>query len=91
GPKIPVKIHFIGNVTSSVSSKVTSYGINNAMMEAFVKVNINVQIALPLSLEEISVMTEIPIAMKMIQGQVPNYYQKGYDRDSLLLSTPIIK
>ena len=33
GPKIPVKLNLIGDVVTGVESKVSEYGINNAMLE----------------------------------------------------------
>lgn len=89
GPSIPVKINFIGNVTSNVVSKMTDYGINSVMVSVFIKVNISAEIILPLSLEKITIITEIPLSIKMIQGKVPNYYQNGYKDNSSLLSIPI--
>lgn len=89
GPTIPVKIHFIGNVTSNVHSKMSNYGINNVLLESFIQVTVKAELILPISIESIIVETEIPISIKMIQGKVPNYYQNGYNNNSSLLSIPI--
>jgi len=33
GPKIPVKFDLVGEVIINIETKITNYGINNAMME----------------------------------------------------------
>ncbi len=87
GPKIPVKINLIGNIISGVETKVTNYGINNAMIEVYVHLQVNLQVILPFLSDTIQIDTLVPIAMKLIQGTVPEYYAGNLS--SPLLSVPI--
>ena len=87
GPKIPVKINLVGNIISGVETKVTNYGINNAMIEVYVHLQVNIQVILPFLSDTVQVDTLVPIAMKLIQGSVPNYY--GGNLSSPLLSLPV--
>lgn len=83
GPKIPVKLSLIGDITTDVKTKISDYGINNAIIEIVVNVKVTEQVILPFDYKQITVETDIPIAMKMIQGKVPNYYFNGKDVPSL--------
>lgn len=77
GPKIPVKLHLIGDIVTGVETHVTDYGINNAIIELDLVMTIHEQMVLPFSKKEIEIKESIPIAIKMIQGKVPNYYSSG--------------
>lgn len=82
GPKIPVKLSIIGDIVSTVNTKVTNYGINNAMIEVSIIVEVEEMVILPLTTKKIKVETSIPVAIKLIQGTVPNYYFNGIDKNS---------
>lgn len=89
GPSIPVRLHYIGDVTSNITTKITQYGINNALVEVGVKLEMTAQIILPFTTDKISLDCNIPLAIKMIQGKVPNYYGNGLVKDSSLYSIPL--
>ncbi len=86
-PKIPVKIHMIGNVNSNIRTKVTDYGINNALLEVYLDIEIELQVILPLLSSNIINKSSIPIAIKMINGDIPKYYSSNEKNNSL--SIPI--
>ena len=88
GPKIPVRLHYIGDVNSNITTNVTQYGINNAMVEVGVHLEMTAQIILPFITEKKILECDIPIAIKIIQGSVPNYYGNGLLKDSSLYSVP---
>ena len=88
GPKIPIKLHYVGNVNSNIVTKINSYGINNALLEIGIKLDIVAQIILPLTTKKINLECYIPIAIKVIQGTVPNYYSNGMENQSQLYSLP---
>lgn len=77
GPKIPVRFTLVGDVLSGINTKVTNYGINNALLEVSVNIKLTLKVILPTSTKEVNVETNVPIAIKMIQGNVPNYYSNG--------------
>ena len=45
------------------------------------------QVLLPFVSKKIKVSSEVPLAVKMIEGQVPNYYSTGIKENSPVIST----
>ncbi len=88
GPKVPVKLNLIGDIISDVKTKVTNYGINNALVEVSVYVQVTEQVILPFASKRMTVEMNVPVALKLVQGTVPNYYLNGVTTDSNL-SIPI--
>lgn len=88
GPKIPVKMNLIGSIISGVETKVTNYGINNALVEVYIHLQASIQVVLPLISDRIKVETDIPVAIKLIRGKIPEYYANG-NLSSPLLSIPV--
>lgn len=82
GPKIPVKLTLVGDIDSDIKTKVTDYGINNAFIEVNVYVHVVEQVILPISTKRIEVEMNVPIALKMIQGDIPEYYLNGISSQS---------
>lgn len=78
GPKIPVRFTLIGDVTTNLNSEVKEYGINNALLEVYVEIIVNFRVNLPFISNKITVSSEIPISMKIIQGGIPNFYTGGF-------------
>ena len=77
GPKIPVKLDFIGDVEVDVKTDLKDYGINNAIVSISLKIIINEQVIMPYMTKQIKVESNVPIAIKIIQGNIPNYYFNG--------------
>ena len=78
GPKIPVKINLIGNVVSS------------ALIEIYANVEITEEVIIPFQTERIKITNNIPVAIKIINGSVPDYYSDGkLNSSSNILSLPI--
>ena len=77
GPKIPIKVILIGDVNSTISNNVKDYGINNALIEVKVNVNVSVLVSVLLNSKKVNVNISRVIAMKIIQGDIPNYYLAG--------------
>ena len=88
GPKIPVKLSLIGDIVSNVKTKVTNYGINNALIEVSVYVQVESRVILPFITDTIIVETDIPVAMKLVQGIVPDYLLGGLTNSSIPLTIP---
>ncbi len=74
GAQIPIKISLTGDVISNVSTEVTNYGINNALIKVYVNIKITEQVILPYYDKEIELETKVPVALKLISGTVPSYY-----------------
>ncbi len=88
GPKIPVKLSLVGDIVSNVTTKVTNYGINNALIEVSVFVQVESRVILPFITDTITVETDIPVAMKLVQGIVPDYLLGGLTNSSVPLTIP---
>ncbi len=90
GPKVPVKINLIGNVISSIETSVNNYGLNSAMINIYAKVEVTEEVIIPFQTETIKVINKVPLAIKVIQGKVPEYYSDGkLNSSSNILSIPI--
>lgn len=89
GPSIPIRLHYVGDVNSNITTEITQYGINNALVKIGVKLEMTAQIILPFLTEKMVLECDIPLAIKMIQGSVPNYYGSGLVKDSSLYSIPL--
>lgn len=88
GPKIPIRMHYLGDVNSNITTKITPYGINNALVEVGVHLEMTAQIILPLITKKTVLDCNIPIAIKLIQGNIPSYYGSNLVKDSSLYSIP---
>lgn len=82
GPKIPVKLNFIGDITIDIVTNVREYGINNAIIELIIKVQAEEQVILPFSTKQVTVESLIPISIKIVKGDVPSYYLNPYTLSS---------
>jgi len=74
GPKIPVRVSLSGEMESNIKTEIEEYGINNSVLKIIINVSVSEQIILPLLSKKITVDNDVPIAIKMIQGQIPDYY-----------------
>ena len=82
GPKIPVKISLTGEFESFVSTDVKEYGINNAMITIYINIKVSEQITMPFITDKITIENKIPIFMSLVNGNIPNYYIGGFDKNS---------
>lgn len=74
GTQIPIKISLTGDVITNISTEITNYGINNALIKVFVNIEITEQVILPYYDEQIKIENQVPIALKLVTGTVPSYY-----------------
>lgn len=89
GPSIPIKLSFIGEVLTSIRTNIKSYGLNNAYLEVDIEVKVTERITMPISTKDVIIKKNIPIAMKVIQGRVPSYYNESIERLSESYSLPL--
>ena len=74
GPKIPVKIKLVGTTLNTVETKITEYGINNALVEIYIDMNIERQIITPIVFEKKQINYKFLVGSKVINGKVPLFY-----------------
>ncbi len=89
GPKIPVKINFIGTIITNLKTKITSYGLNNVLNEIYVSIEIHELITTPVSEEAIIINYDILIDATMINGRVPTFYGNEITAESNILDIPL--
>lgn len=77
GPKFPVTVKINGSAITDIVTEVKTYGINNALLEILLKVTVNMYVGLPFKSEEVTVTVSSPLVLKMITGDIPQYYYIG--------------
>lgn len=80
GPQIPVKIEPQGAVKVQLSTRQKEAGINNILVEVYVRITTEVAVVVPFDMEAQTVQTDIPISYLLIVGDVPMYYYDGQGR-----------
>lgn len=73
GPKIPMRIKYSGNVGIDIKSKISKYGINSALIEIYLNVEVTQRVYLPFCSNDMKLDSQIPIIMKIIKGNVNNF------------------
>lgn len=90
GPNIPIKLSFIGSVITNLNTKIKSYGINNLYLETSIHIETEERITMPLMTKEVKTKMEIPLSIKIIEGQIPDYYiENGLHKESNAVLLPI--
>lgn len=89
GPRIPVKVSYMGYVASSVRIKLEDYGINNVLISIYIDCFITNSFITPSIEKEIKHEYNILVASKIIQGIVPTYYGGVMEAKSNILNVPI--
>ncbi len=89
GPTIPIRMSFLGQVQTNLNTKVTSYGINNLVIEVSVHVEVEEQVTMPVMSKNSIIEIDAPLTIKIIQGRVPEYYINGMEKNSPIYSTSI--
>lgn len=74
GPKIPIRLTFIGQVNTDVDVNVREYGINNVIIEVDVIVKVTEHASMPLTSKKKEIVVREPISIELIKGEIPDYY-----------------
>lgn len=74
GPKIPLKIVFLGDINTDVEIQFEEYGINNIIVKMYLVVNVYEQACLPVTSKEKKITIREVMAVDIIRGELPNYY-----------------
>lgn len=73
GPKIPIRVNYLGNVSLDVKSRVTNYGINNALVEIYIYIEVIQEVVIPFQTKEEVLSSEIPIIIQVVKGNNSSY------------------
>jgi sporulation protein YunB len=74
GPNIRIPITPVGSYKLDILTNTISYGINNSLIEIYLKINMDIEALIPLQKEKFPTETKIIILSQVIQGEVPKYY-----------------
>ena len=77
GPKIPIRLHVIGDVHADIDTMNSEFGINNSTLEVNIIVTVNVQIIVPLATQKSVVKQKILVGSIFVPGKVPPVYSTG--------------
>lgn len=72
GPNIKMHIEPIGNITTSYESKFESAGINQTRHKIYLNITAQIRLKLPLSDQDATVTTQVPVSDTIIVGKIPN-------------------
>lgn len=90
GPKLPISFRLVGDVTSSARADVTQYGINNALIQLVIKITVRMQVIVPLASSVSTIQTDIPVAIRAINGEVPLYFQGSHSVSDGKIVIPLL-
>jgi sporulation protein YunB len=77
GPVVPIRFSVIGDVSSDIKYDVKEFGINNALIQIYVYLEVNVRIVIPFATDTATITTDIPIHITSINGPVPDVFLNG--------------
>lgn len=86
GPQIPLNIKYIGTTITNLKTKITNYGLNNALLEIYLNLKITESIITPVNKEPFSNDYKILLYSGIINGRVPVLYGKSYELESKLFN-----
>lgn len=74
GPHIKIRIKPIGAYSADVYTDISTFGINNSLIEVYLNIVIDIVALIPLQYQTIRTETKIYLISQVVQGTVPNYY-----------------
>lgn len=89
GPKIPVKVKFVGNLVTGLETKVKDYGINNSLIEIYINVTLTEEIIVPFVKEKVNNSSQILLGSQVINGKIPTLYSGYLEKNSSLINVPL--
>lgn len=89
GPKIPIVINFNGALLTNIKTKVTNYGLNNALLEIYITVEMDKLIITPIVQDNEKFYYDILIGALVINGSVPKFYGSSFESNSSILDIPL--
>ncbi|MBD2844359.1 sporulation protein YunB [Paenibacillus sp. IB182496] len=74
GPRVPVRFEMIGAAQVDLNTRQKAVGINNMLIEVYIRIRAEVAVYIPFDTRPQLVETEIPISYLLVVGDVPMYY-----------------
>lgn len=89
GPSVYVPVNFVGSILTNIKTKITDYGINNALVEIYVTVVLKTDLISPVSEKTNKIDYDVLVASTVINGRVPEVYGGLIQSKSSNFSIPI--
>ena len=86
GPKVPVKIKYLSSLLTNLNTKVTSYGINNVLLEIYINIDITDDIVIPFKSDKITKNYNVLLSSKVVMGTIPSFLGTSIENSSPILS-----
>lgn len=78
GPKVYVPVKFVDSILTNLRTNITDYGLNNALVEIYVTINLKSDLIGPVNKKRVELNYEALIASSVIAGRVPSIYGGNY-------------
>ncbi len=85
GPNIPILFRFVTAAFTNVKTRLTNYGINNALAQIYLDVSFSYDILTPVGMESEELSFTILLGSKIITGVVPYWYGREMISESALV------
>lgn len=89
GPRIPVKLSLLENVKGSIRTEVKDYGINNSLINVYLKIEIEQNIEMPSATDSFYNNYEMLLSSKLIHGIVPSFFGDFKNKESEIVNIPV--
>lgn len=89
GPDIYLKIKFNDTILTNLKTKITNYGLNNALVEIYIPLEITYELLTPITSNKSKINYDVLIASKIINGRVPYLYGDTLVKEGNLIEQKI--
>lgn len=86
GSKIPVNVNLNSSILTGFKTKVSNYGINNVLIELYLKITLRSDIITPINQDDTVKSYEVLFAASVVTGNVPSFLNGSIEQESLLLN-----
>lgn len=77
GPNIKIETSPMSSYTTDLFTETSEFGINNTLLEVYIKATISIEAFIPLKSQNITLETKIYLISEVLQGSIPIYYFNG--------------
>lgn len=77
GPNIKIETSPMTSYSADLFTETKEYGINNTLLEVYIKTVINIEAFIPLQSQNIKLENKIYLVSEVLQGSIPIYYFSG--------------
>ena len=77
GPNIKIETSPMSSYTTDLFTETSEFGINNTLLEVYIKATISIEAFIPLKSQNITLETKIYLISEVLQGSIRIYYFSG--------------